>query len=101
VPFDRALTGYSTYREELKRVRAFGDPDGCVVRVSHDDTGLVTGVDFQLTVRDDREADLLARTLAAWAARHPLLLTDWWRKELVDLTDPGRVNEYVASLRLG
>jgi hypothetical protein len=95
---DRFETGYSSYREPCPGCFAFGKPYDFALYGSIKD-GIVTGLSLsmQLPPADTALSQALAVALVALGAEYQLVLVDWARSKIVNLSDPAAVARYLSD----
>ncbi len=97
-PYDKVLTGYSSYREESKRTLAFGSETSCIVFVGYDAKGIVEDIwlDFGLAGQKDKELALAG--LLNLGGMGELFLVDWGAGDMMKLNDKERIMSYFDLL---
>lgn len=97
-PYDKVLTGYSSYREESKRTLAFGTETACIVFAGYDENGIIEDIWFDMELADQAGKDLAQRGLSALARLAKLMLVDWSASRLIDLADPDQIKNYFEDI---
>ena len=93
-PYDKVLTGYSTYREEAKRTLAFGSETSCIVFVGYESNNIVEEIwlDFGISTQKDRE--LAVNGLLNLGSLGETFLVDWSLGDMMKLSDKDKIMSY-------
>jgi len=92
--FDRVYTGYSSYRERCKDVKAWGLSESCVVFVDWNAAGFVTHIWTSMFDEDSNAIRRMAKALVAVAECHQMIFVDWAWGVVVDRVEEESLVEF-------
>lgn len=93
-PYDKVLTGYSSYREESKRTLAFGSENSCIVFVGYDSNDIIQDIwlDFGIVTQNDKE--LALKGLSILESIGEMIIVDWGVGSMIKLSDKDKIMSY-------
>jgi hypothetical protein len=94
VPYDKVLTGYSTYREEAKHTLAFGAETSCIVFVGYDSNNIVEEIWLDFGIADQKDKELALTALLNLGNIGETFLIDWSMGDMMKLSDKDRIMSY-------
>jgi hypothetical protein len=92
-PFDRVLTGYSSFREETEQTMAFGSEISSIIFVEYEND-VVTAIWLDSGIMSREDKQLALTVLLRLESMSEMILVDWNLGKIIKLSDRDKLISY-------